>query len=374
MKGRQPEAGSSPNITYSPKNLILAALLTLAVVMAVGYLRWLDGVGDGIGGDFRATTYEPGNAILDGRSPYPEPESVSLDSLPAAYPPPYMLLFAPLSVLPFQAATGLWLAALAAAITVALWLVGLRDVRCYAIALLSLPVVAAVGHGNATGLLMLSTALLWRWRDRTHYGAAAFACGLLIKPILWPVFVWLLVTRRVRLALEASVLAPLAALAGWAIIGFDDLAEYPALLRAISDAAASNGLLATNLLLDLGLPLRAAEFVSVMLGACLLFASIRIRSDVDRFTLAVAAALVITPVMWSHYFVLLFVPLAARSARLSAAWFAVLPLWLVAPAYEWDGTRAWWTSVVGMVFVVAVLAPLVRRESRVEPAGLTAGP
>jgi len=295
-------------------------------------------------------------------------------SFPAPYPPPYVLLFTPLSYLPFQLATALWLAALAASITVALWLVGLRDFRCYAIALVSLPVVAAVGYGNATGLLMLSTALLWKWRNRTHYGAAAFVCGLLIKPVMWPLFVWLIVTRRFRLALEAAVLAPLTALAGWAVIGFEGLAEYPALLRALSDAAASNGLLATNLLLDVGLPLRAAESVSLMLGACLLLTSIRIRSDVDRFALAVIAALVITPVMWSHYFALLLIPLAARSNHLSPVWFAVLPLWLVATAYEWDGTRPWWTSVVGMTFVIAVLVSIVRRQARIEAAGLTAAP
>jgi hypothetical protein len=324
--------------------------------------RWLTG----IGGDFRATTWEPGNAILEGRSPYPNPESVTLYSLPALYPAPYVVLFTPLSLLPFPFAAGLWLAALAASITIALWLVGLRDIRCYAIALLSLPVIAAVGHGNATGLLMLSTALLWKWRNQPHSGAAAFACGLLIKPILWPLFVWLLISRRYRLALEAAVFAPLVALAGWAVIGFEGFTEYPALLRAISDSAASNGLLATNLLLDIGLPLRAAESVSLLFGACVLVASIWIRSDVDRFALAVIAALVVTPVMWSHYFALLLVPLAARSTRLSAVWFAVLPLWLVAPAYEWDGTRAWWTSVLGMAFVVAVLVTLLRRQARIE--------
>lgn len=348
-------------------NLTFAALVLLGAVMTVAYLAWLDSWG-AIGIDFRASTWVPGNAILEGRSPYPDAGSIRLNSFPALYPPPYLLLFAPLSLLPFSLATGAWLTALTASMIGALWVVGLRDTRCYVIALLSLPAAATIGAGNATGLLLLSTALLWRWRDRPHYGAAAFAVGLLIKPILWPLFVWLLVTRRIRLALEAATLAPFAALAGWALIGFDGLAEYPALLRAQSDALASNGLLVTNLLLDVGLPLRAAELVSVAIGAGLLIAFSRVKSDVDRFALGVTAGLIITPVMFVHYVVLLYAPLAVKFTRLSPVWFVPTLFWLVAFSYV-DGTRPWWTSIVGMVVVVAILASLVRRDARAAVSG-----
>lgn len=339
---------------------IVAAVLALSVLGAVSYLAWLDR-DDRIGVDFRASTWEPGNAILEGAPPYPDPGSVRLDSFPALYMPPYMLLFAPFSVLPFDVATGLWLVALSASIVAALWIAGLRDLRCYAIALLSLPVIAALGAGNTTALLMLSTALLWKWRDRPHHGAAAFACALLIKPLLWPLFVWLLVTRRVRLALEAAVVAPLVALVGWAAIGFDGLADYPALLRAHGETMASNGLLLTNLLLDAGMSYWGAAGVSLVLGACVLVGSIWVRDDLKIFTLGVAAALVMTPVMFVHYFMLLYVPLAARYARFSLVWLAPLPLWFIAVRYELDGTRPLWASVVGLLVLGAILVSLVWR-------------
>jgi len=271
------------------ESVIVVILFVFGAVLAFGYLNWLDGQG-GIGGDFRSTTWGPGEAVLNGRSPYPEPDLVTLHFLTAPYPAPYLVVLAPISLLPFDLATGVWMTALAASILVALWAVGLRDTRCYAIALVSLPVMASIGLGNATALLMLSTALLWRWRDRPHHGAVAFSCGLLVKPILWPLFIWLLATRRTRLSVEAAVIASLAALAGWAAIGFDGLAEYPALLRAASNAMASNNLLVTNVLLDSGLSLRIAALSSLLLGACLLIGSIWVRSDLDRFALGIAAA------------------------------------------------------------------------------------
>jgi alpha-1,2-mannosyltransferase len=351
-------------------NLAFVVIALFGALMTVTYLTWLDTQGR-IGIDFRGTTWEPGAAILDGRSPYPS-AAIGLETWPTLYPPPYLLVFSPLSLLPFEIATGIWIAALAVSITGALLLVGLRDRRCLVVALLSRPVAAAIGAGNATVLLMLTTSLLWRWRDRPHLGAVAFAGGLLIKPILWPLLVWLLVTRRFKLALEAATLSAIVALIGWALLGFDELAEYPGLLSAAADVMASNGLLITNLLFDAGLPLRGAGFASLLLGAALLVGSARSRSDLERFALGIAAALIMTPVMWVHYFLLLYVPLTVRYPRLSLAWLAPPLLWVIAFAYD-EGTRPWWTSVVGLFVVVALLAAFLRRGTLRERSPLTAG-
>lgn len=353
---QQQEAGPSATIRYLAESLIVVGILAFGVFGAVTYLTWLDSWG-AIGVDFRASTWEPGRAILDGRSPYPEPGS----SWPALYPPPYMLVLSPLVLLPFGVAAGLWLLLLSGAIVLALWVAGLRDWRCYSIALLSLPAVASLGAGNATALLMLATALLWKWRDRPHYGAAAFTCGLLIKPILWPLVLWLVITRRIRLAVETAVMTGGALLVGWAIIQFHGLADYPTLLREHAEATASNGLLVTNLLLDSGVPYRAAAAASLLLGVCLLASALWIQDDLRRFTLGIAAALLMTPVMFVHYFLLLYVPLAVRYPRFSLVWLTPVPLWFIAGAYEIDGTRPLWTSVLGLLVLGAMVTALAHR-------------
>jgi hypothetical protein len=52
--------------------------------------------------------------------------------------------------------------------------------------------------------------------------------------------------------------------------------------------------------------------------------------DGDRhsLTLGIAASLLLSPIVWLHYFVLLLVPLALARPRLSPAWVLIpLPFW-----------------------------------------------
>ena len=45
-------------------------------------------------------------------------------------------------------------------------------------------------------------------------------------------------------------------------------------------------------------------------------------------TLAIAAALVLSPVVWRHFFVLLLVPLAIARPRLDVLWLVPIGMWL----------------------------------------------
>ena len=58
-------------------------------------------------------------------------------------------------------------------------------------------------------------------------------------------------------------------------------------------------------------------------GAMLLAGTWRYRS----FTLALAAALVLSPIVWLDYFALAAVPLALARPRLSVVWFLPLATW-----------------------------------------------
>ena len=66
------------------------------------------------------------------------------------------------------------------------------------------------------------------------------------------------------------------------------------------------------------------------------------RPDGDRraFSLVVVASVVATPVVWLHYLALLYVPIAVRWPRLSAAWFFGFVVLFALVDVSGDGSRA----------------------------------
>src|SRR6266536_2900708 len=73
-----------------------------------------------------------------------------------------------------------------------------------------------------------------------------------------------------------------------------------------------------------GVPTPWARGAGLVLGIAALagvfIAARRSRSEAASFTLALAAALLLTPIVWLHYFALLLVPLAIFSPGLSVSW------------------------------------------------------
>ena len=54
-----------------------------------------------------------------------------------------------------------------------LFVLGVRDWRCYGLVLLWPPVISAIQTGNVTLWFALALALAWRFRDRTLASSAA---------------------------------------------------------------------------------------------------------------------------------------------------------------------------------------------------------
>jgi hypothetical protein len=75
----------------------------------------------------------------------------------------------------------------------------------------------------------------------------------------------------------------------------------------------------------------------------------------DRRVLAVAilASLVASPLVWLHYLLLLYVPIALYRPRLSGLWFLPLVLW-VTPLTHSQGTTWRIALALGIVGVVAL--------------------
>ena len=82
----------------------------------------------------------------------------------------------------------------------ALWILGVRDWRCYVIALTSPVVVHGLYYGNLTIVMVLLVALAWRYRERARIAGLALGAAVAAKLFVWPLVVWLLLTRRFRAA------------------------------------------------------------------------------------------------------------------------------------------------------------------------------
>ena len=223
------------------------------------------------------------------------------------------------------AAASVWTAVLIGGFFWALWLLDVRDWRCYAVSLTSAPVLEGVYWGNLTLLLLLPLAVAWRWRDRPHVAGAAIGVLVAAKLFAWPLVVWLLLTRRFVAAGWAVATSVVLVLASWAVIGFAGFADYPALLGVLQDVYAVRSFSLSTIVGATGVPTTLSVGAGILVGVGLLCwaGSLVSRVDGDRRSYAVilAASVVATPIVWPYYFALFFVPIAIRWPRLALAWF-----------------------------------------------------
>ena len=75
-------------------------------------------------------------------------------------------------------------------------LVGVRDVRCYAAVLLWAPTWNSLDTLNVSSALALGVALVWRFRATLWPLAATLGAMVSVKLFLWPMLVWVGLTRR----------------------------------------------------------------------------------------------------------------------------------------------------------------------------------
>jgi len=275
-----------------------------------------------------------GDAVLHGRSPYPDPGGVVAGAYDYfVYPAPVALLMAPLSALPFSVAATIFSLVMIGCIVLALRLLEVDDWRCYGAAFLWFPTLLAILVGNITPLLVLGVAVLWRFRDRALIASLAAAGVIVAKLFLWPLLVWMLATRRFVTALAAAALAVVIALAGWAVLGFDGFRSYPHLLAKLARVEEAQSFSLTALSQSLGLSRSAAQFVTIVVGAAVVLAAARLANgrggDRASFTVALVAGLLLSPIVWLHFFALLLVPVALAERRLAAIWMLPIVLWVL---------------------------------------------
>lgn len=294
-------------------------------------------------------------AVLHGRSPYGAPTAAAMAHFDKfVYPPVAALLLAPFAALPSEASrVAIFLAGLAAVLG-ALRLLGVRDWRCYGVAIVSAPAIGSLALGALSSFLLLGAGLAWRYRDTPVVTAGATAITAVLKLFLWPLAIWLLATRRWRAAAVCAAVGVFLLLGGWAVIDFAGLRSYPTLVHVLEKVEAPVSYSTVALL---GLSGTAATALTAVLSlaavVAIWFASRGEDGDRRAFAVAVVASLVATPLLWLHYLLLLFVPIALYRPRLSGIWFLPLLLWVTPTAHS-QGTKWQIAVALGVLGVVAV--------------------
>lgn len=326
--------------------------------------------------DFKGDLYAAGLKILHGVSPY-RPGVLqhqaavimsggTIRGLPSPrWPMPILLLGVPLGMLPTGLASACFMLLCVVSVVLGLRLLGVRDGRCVLIALVSAPTALGVLLGNISPILLLGIALVWRLRHRLRAGAATTALVVLAKVLFWPLGLWMLMTcRRRNLAWVLAIGVGLVA-GAWATIGFADLSTYPQMLLDVAKIGEGRGASLTGFFMFCGFSIDLARALALSAGGALLGMawSLAKRPGCERnsFGLLIIAALTMTPVVWSHYFVLLFVPIALVSPRLSALWF--LPsLAAFAPGTAAHSYGLWVLPILiaQLVLAVSLSLPMLR--------------
>jgi alpha-1,2-mannosyltransferase len=301
-------------------------------------------------GIFRRAALE----VVHGHSPYVTPSAAAFSHFDKfVYPPVAALFFAPFAALPAGAARVVMFLAGLIAILAALRLLGVADWRCYSVAIISAPAINTLALGALTSFLLLGVSLLWRFRDNAWVAGIAAAFAAVLKLFLWPLGVWLVATRRWRASAICGGAGVVLLLGGWAVIDFAGFHSYPTVVHLLEkvEAPASYSTIAL-----LGLSGGAETAVPVVLSLAVTvavwFAARGASGSQRALAVAIIASLLVTPLVWMHYLLLLFVPIALYRPRLSGLWFVPLVLWAT-PTTHSHGTS--WRIALALA-VVAIVA------------------
>jgi hypothetical protein len=302
------------------------------------------------------TFWLAGRTVLHGGNPYPAlaalPDVADKWFAPFVYPPVAAYLLAPVAVLPFTLAKIVFFALNLAAVVLALRLLGVRDWRCYGAAFASPPIIEAAGIGTISIPLLLIVAAAWRWRAHTVRAGLLVACAVTAKLFLWPLWFWLVRARRYRAAALAVGVSLVAVVGSWAAIGFAGLRDYPTLLNRMTALEGPHSYSVYALQRMLGVGDGAAARAGYVVGLVALALTLRfVRGDRRTLVALLGVSFLATPILWPHYLVLLFVPIAFVSRRFSWLWLVPVALW--ADGKAWSHFETW--RIAGELAVCAVV-------------------
>jgi len=267
--------------------------------------------------DFRNEIYPEAQQLLRGQNPFPSATADLRHGSNHIWPPLVGYAAAPLTALPPAAAEVVIAVFGIACFGAALWIVGVRDWRVYGAASLWGSVIGEMRVAHLSLILCLLAAIVWRTRARTAVAGLTLGFAIGLKFFVWPLAVWLASLRRWW---EAGIAAATGAATLLLLLPFVGILEYVRLLRRLSAAFDQDAYSPYGLLIQAGAGSTVARGVWLALGAAVLALAWRRRS----FALFVAAALLLSPIVWLDYFALTAVPLAV--VRPTFSWVWLLPV------------------------------------------------
>jgi len=326
------------------RRIVTVVGLGLLPVVAIVTMFVVGFRGGPLSGDFHHELYPEAKLLLRGENPFPGPDT-AIEGSNLVWPPVAAYLVAPLTAVPVGVADVLIIGIGLACFALSLWLVGVRDWRIYGVVSLWPEFLGEMRVSHLTPVIALLVAAAWRWRDVRGFPGALVGLAVAVKFFVWPVGVWLAATRRVH---DAVLAAAVAAASLLLVLPFTSLGEYIHALSRLSKVFDQDSYNLFGLLAQAGVGDTAARIASIAAGAILLVAVWRYRS----LALAVAAALVISPIVWLDYFALAALPLALARPRLSPIWFLPLATWGLEGAGIGIGDAA---STVRLLLVFAIV-------------------
>jgi Glycosyltransferase family 87 len=256
------------------------------------------------------------------------------------YPPPFVLLAAPLSVLYPPLAAWIFAAILVFTFPVAIAILPIgRTLRWVVLLLgaLSWPLVFAIKLGQVGPILLLTFAVGWRWMDRPWRLGVATAIGTAIKIQPALLFGWALLTgRRRALWLGLGVLAVLAILAT-IVAGPSSWVDQATLLARLSKPIDTpHNVTPGRVAFEAGAGQALAWGVQVanwaLVAIVVIWATMRC-SPVASYMAVVVATQLISPILWDHYALMLLLPVAWLLSR-GRRWAVLIPLATAVPLVE----------------------------------------
>jgi len=336
---------------------VLLGALPVVLTVLVIYRIYADGIA---AVDFQHSFWVAGWRVLHGLDPYSWTNSQISGGVSFPYPALVALLLAPFGSVSSLTASIPITAGCVIAAPLSLWILNVRDWRVYGAAALWGPVVVAWQSANFTLPLTVGVALLWRFRERRWVAAALVACLVSIKPIMAPLWIWLLFSRGWRTAALAVAIGIVVNAASWTLLGWHEFGAWLGLLSHQGGLRDSAGFSLIALATHLGLAHQVGEAL-IILCSCLLIViaatSARAGRELCVFASSVLLTIVISPQSDVHYFAMLLVPLALTRPRLAWPWLVPLLLWAcpATAAHLWQ-ILMWWA-------LLGVLAAVILRTS-----------
>ncbi len=225
------------------------------------------------------------------------------------YAPPLAVALLPLTALSVPAAAAVWFVVRGILLIASCLLMPLRwQTRAVvlAVAAVSEAVLVDMNLGNVSLLVLFASVVAWRFLDRP-IGAASIAFAMTVRPTFAIYLVWWVLRRRWREIVVCIATGLAIIVVTLPVVGIGAYRDFLTLLRNLSDVTGvpNNQDFGSNVA-RLGLPSIAstgALLLGYLVAIVAIVASIRRGAEIS-FLVTLGATLLLSPLLWDHYLVL----------------------------------------------------------------------